>query len=59
MLKNLEILDVIVKMTSNYEKDKSGTGDKPTPPVLDFLFLADANGVLLKTTDGYYLAVRK
>lgn len=31
----------------------------PEPPALDFLFLADANGVLLKTTDGYYLAVRK
>ena len=51
---NLRLLDVVVKITHNPLARKT-----PDATEGDYLLLADNNGVLLKTTDGYYLAVRK
>ena len=49
---NYGILDVTVKIVTLQNKQTEPLGPAP------FLLLADREGVLLKTADGYYLAVK-
>lgn len=51
---NLRLLDVCVKIVRI-----PGTEKAPEAPAGAYLLLADKNGVLLKSADGYYFAVKK
>lgn len=60
-LGNMNILDVVVNLVHKNSARQNQENDSPICPDVDgeHILLADANGVLLKSNDGYYLAANK